>query len=84
LNWWKQQLHDALLAYDAMLAHNPFLLGPRPYFVDFDLYGVLGNYLSTSKTKLPADLKHLRRWNAAMRRLQAISATRSPCGKSCG
>lgn len=69
LEWWRQQLHDALAPYDQMLDYNRFLLGERPYFVDFDLHGVLGNYLFTGKTKLPADLKNLRRWHAAMAKL---------------
>ena len=64
--WWQQQLLDALVPYDRMLEYNRFLFDGRPYFADFDLYGVLGNYLFTGKPKLPADLKHLRRWHAAM------------------
>lgn len=42
-----------------MLASTPFLLSDRPLFVDYDLYGVIGNYLLSGKTKLPA-LKNLR------------------------
>lgn len=67
--WWQQQLHDALAAYDQMLDYERFLVGERPHFVDFDLYGVIGNYLYTGKTRLPADLKNLRRWHAAMTEL---------------
>lgn len=56
----------ALLApLDNMLASSPFLVGDRPLFVDYDLYGILGNYLFNGKTRLPS-LKHLRRWHAAM------------------
>lgn len=44
-----------------MLAASPFLLTARLLFVDYTLYGVLGNYLFNGKTKL-ANLKHLRRW----------------------
>ena len=69
LKWWRQQLHDALAPYDQMLDYRRFLLGERPHFADFDLYGVLGNYLFTGKTKLPPDLKCLRRWHAAMTEL---------------
>lgn len=67
--WWQQQLHETLAPYDQMLDYNRFLLGEQPYFSDFDLYGVLGNYLCTGKTKLPADLKNLRRWHATMTEL---------------
>ena len=51
---------------DNMLAAAPYLLGDRPLFVDYDLFGVLENYLYNGKTKLPP-LKHLRRWHAAMK-----------------
>lgn len=66
---WQQQLHNALEPYDQMLNYERFLLGERPYFVDFNLYGVLGNYLFTGKTTLPADLRNLRRWHATMAEL---------------
>ena len=69
LNHWKQQLHDSLAPYDAMLAYNEFLLDGRPHFVDFDLCGALGNYLFTGKPKLPVDLKNLRRWHVLMAKL---------------
>jgi len=48
-----------------MLAESPFLISDRPLFVDYDLYGVIENYLFSGKTKLP-NLKHLRRWHRAM------------------
>jgi glutathione S-transferase len=62
-----RQVADLLKPIDSMLASSPFLLGDRPLFVDYDLFGVLGNYLYNGKTKLPP-LKNLRRWHAAMRR----------------
>jgi hypothetical protein len=34
-------------------------------FVDYNLYGVIENYLFSGNTKLP-NLKHLRRWHRAM------------------
>jgi glutathione S-transferase len=48
-----------------MLTASPFLLADRPLFVDYNLYGVLGNYLFNGKTRLP-NLKHLRRWYRTM------------------
>ena len=56
---------DLLEPIDNLLATSPFLLTDRPLFVDYNLYGVLDNYLFNGKTKLPA-LKHLRRWHGAM------------------
>ncbi|MBI5393996.1 MAG: glutathione S-transferase [Verrucomicrobia bacterium] len=66
LDWWQQQFHDALLPYEAMLGHTKFLLGARPHFTDFDLYGVIAFYLFTGRPKLPGDLGKLKRWFGAM------------------
>lgn len=54
-----------LKAIDSILATSPFLLTDHPLFVDYSLYGILGNYLFNGKTRLPS-LKHLRRWYQAM------------------
>ncbi len=59
------QFAELLQPIDDMLASSPFLLTDCPLFVDYNLYGVLENYLFNGKTKLPA-LKHLRRWHRAM------------------
>jgi len=59
------QFMELLKPMDDMLAASPFLLTDRPLFVDYNLYGVLGNYLFSGKTRLP-NLKHLRRWHQAM------------------
>jgi len=60
-----KQFAELLKPIDDMLAGSPFLLTDRPLFVDYDLYGVLRNYLFNGKTRLP-NLKHLRRWYQAM------------------
>jgi glutathione S-transferase len=59
------QFAELLKPIDDMLAASPFLLTHRPLFVDYNLYGVLGDYLFNGKTRLP-NLKHLRRWYQAM------------------
>ncbi|NGZ02644.1 MAG: glutathione S-transferase family protein [Nitrospira sp. WS238] len=59
------QFAELLIPIDNVLASSPFLLSDRPLFVDYNLYGVIGNYLFNGKTKLP-DLKHLRRWHHTM------------------
>jgi glutathione S-transferase len=56
---------DLLEPIDDMLASSPFLLADRPLFADYNLYGVLENYLFNGNTKLPG-LKHLRRWHRTM------------------
>ena len=61
-----RQFAELLEPLDNMLASSPYLLADRPLFVDYDLYGIVENYLFSGKTKLPA-LKHLRRWHRAMR-----------------
>jgi glutathione S-transferase len=62
-----RQFGELLKPMDNLLASSPFLWGDRPLFVDYDLYGIVENYLFSGKTKLPA-LKNLRRWHAAMSR----------------
>lgn len=59
------QFAASLMPIDNMLASSSFLLSDRPLFVDYNLYGVIGNYLFNGKTKLP-NLKHLRRWHRQM------------------
>lgn len=59
------QFAELLEPIDKMLVASPFLLADRPLFVDYNLYGVLENYLFNGKTKLPK-LKHLRHWHRAM------------------
>ncbi len=58
---------DRLQPIDNMLEASPFLLADRPLFVDYNLYGVLENYLFNGKTTLP-DLTHLRGWHRTMKK----------------
>ena len=64
-NYLNSQFVELLQPIDNMLAASPFLQADHPLFVDYNLYGVLGNYLFNGKTRLP-NLKHLRRWCQAM------------------
>ncbi len=59
------QFAELLQPINNMLASSPFLLSDRPLFVDYNLYGVIENYLFNGRTKLPG-LKHLRRWHRTM------------------
>ena len=72
-----KQLETKLIPYEEMLAYTPFLLDKRPRFVDFDLYGMLGNFLFTGHYKLPKAHNHLRAW---YRRMEKI--THAPAKKS--
>jgi glutathione S-transferase len=58
--WLIRKFAVLLHSMDNMLSTSPFLVVNRPLFVDYDLYGILGSYHYSGKTKLPA-LKHLRR-----------------------
>jgi glutathione S-transferase len=61
------QFADLLEPIDNMLASSEYLIAERPLFVDYDLYGIVENYLFSGKTKLPP-LKQLQRWHRVMSR----------------
>ena len=62
----QSQLAERLLPFEEMLSHRPFLLGDRPRFVDFDLHGMLGNFLYSGHYKLPAQHKKILGWHRRM------------------
>lgn len=61
-----QQLQKNLGPFEDMLVSHPFLLDARPRFVDFDLYGMLENYLYSGHYELPAALPRIQKWHARM------------------
>ncbi len=56
------QLADRLLPFEEMLTYRPFLLGARPRFVDFDLLGMLDNFLYSGRYQLPARHPQIQKW----------------------
>jgi glutathione S-transferase len=62
-------LQDRLLPFDEMLTVNPYLLGARPCFVDFDLFGMIENFLYSGHYALPATHRRLRAWHTRMGRV---------------
>jgi glutathione S-transferase len=62
-----KQLEEKLLPYEMMLTHLPFILEERPRFVDFNLFGMLGNFLYSGHYELPKAHKELRRWHARIK-----------------
>jgi glutathione S-transferase len=64
---WLKKLEGALIPYEQMLAHSPYLLGQRPLFVDFDLFGMLENFLYSGHHALPKPHTHLRDWHRRMK-----------------
>jgi glutathione S-transferase len=65
--YWLKQLEEKLLPYEMMLTHLPFILEERPRFVDFDLFGMIENFLYSGHYKLPKAHKELQRWHARMK-----------------
>lgn len=70
------QLEQRLLPFEEMLMFKPFLLDQRPRFVDFDLFGMLGNFLYSGHYRLPRNLKHLAEWHLRMVHAQFKSFAR--------
>lgn len=69
-----KKLEENLIPFEEMLMHSSFLLGERPRFVDFDLFGMLGNFLYSGHYKLPARHKEIGRWHARMKTLKLHSS----------
>jgi glutathione S-transferase len=56
------QLAQRLLPFEEMLLYKPYLLDERPRFVDFDLYGMVANFLYSGHYRLPREYTELKRW----------------------
>jgi len=65
-----KQLTDVLVPFESMLAERPYLLQARPHFIDFDLWGMLANFLYTSHYQLPAAHSSLNEWFSRMSNLK--------------
>ncbi len=70
------QLEERLMPFEEMLLHKPYLLGDRPRFVDFDLFGMLGNFLYSGHYRLPAKHDRLKAWHRRMTRIELKSFAR--------
>jgi len=60
------QLTENLVPYELMLANRPYLLRDEPHFVDFDLWGMLANFLYSGHNQLPAAHVRLNDWYGRM------------------
>lgn len=67
---WLKRLEQSLVPFEEMAAHHPCLLGDRPHFVDFDLFGMLENFLYSGHYKLPPAHNHLRDWHRRISKLK--------------
>lgn len=64
-------LTAALEPYERMASTRRWLLDEnRPLFVDFDLYGMLANFLYSGNYKFPRSLPHLRQWYDRIHRIK--------------
>lgn len=64
-------LEKKLLPCEEMLLTRDFLLEDRPRFVDFDLFGMLGNFLYSGHYELPKPHKRLSAWYTRMSKTKA-------------
>jgi glutathione S-transferase len=67
---WLKQLEQKLLPFEEMLAHESFLLGAQPRFVDFDLFGMLENFLYSGHYELPTAHPQIKSWHRRMMRMK--------------
>jgi glutathione S-transferase len=68
------ELTRRLGLFERMLATRSFLLDGRPRFVDFDLFGMLANFLYSGHHRLPRACPCLRDWYGRMSRLKLPGA----------
>jgi glutathione S-transferase len=68
-----RQLELKLLPFEQMLAHSEFILGQCPLFVDFNLFGIVENFLFSGHYTLPRSQPHLRVWH---RRMKSVKMSR--------
>lgn len=68
------ELAERLLPFEEMLTYRPFLLGDRPRFVDFELLGMLDNFLYTGHYKLPKNRPQIAQWHRRISQLKIKNA----------
>ncbi len=64
------ELGAKLAPFEQMLLDRPYLLDNRPRFADFDLFGMLGNYLYSGHYRLPAEHTQLQAWYKRMAKIK--------------
>jgi len=79
LDQWRAQeaellhrLEERLAPFEEMLRHRAFLMDDRPRFVDFDLFGMLGDFLYTGHYELPQRHTQIQRWQRTMAALKNV------------
>jgi glutathione S-transferase len=69
-------LKENLVPFEQMLTDRPFLLDSQPRFIDFDLFGMLANFLFSGHFELPAGHTQLKRWYKRMTSIKHASFAR--------
>jgi glutathione S-transferase len=76
LEQWQQRqpellagLEHVLVPYEDMMISHPFLLDDHARFVDFDLHGMLANFLYSGHYRLPESLPRLQDWYRRISRI---------------
>lgn len=70
------QLAEKLLPFEQMLGTRAFLLDKRPHFVDFDLWGMMANFLFSGHYRLPVEHSRLSRWHERMTKIKYADVSR--------
>jgi glutathione S-transferase len=68
------ELAHRLIPFELMLEERKFLLDDKPHFVDFDLYGMLANFLFSGHYQLPAIHTRLSEWFPRMSKLTKVNS----------
>jgi len=67
------ELTHRLIPFEQMLETTPFLLEQRPRFIDFDLFGMLENFLYSGHYELPATHARMKQWYERMAQIKHSS-----------
>jgi glutathione S-transferase len=70
------ELTALLVPFEQMLAARPFLLEDQPRFIDFDLWGILANFLYSGHYRLPVLHPKIGVWYKRMSTIKFNSADR--------
>jgi glutathione S-transferase len=83
LDQWRQErpallreLKQKLICCEEMLLTRDYLLDDVPRFVDFDLFGMLGNFLYSGHYALPGSHKRLAAWYERMTKITVTQFAR--------
>ena len=66
----QEGLVHRVMPFEHMLAHRDFLLEETPHFVDFDLWGMLANYLYSGSYNMPSALPQVQKWYERMSKIK--------------